>query len=709
MESSELSTLPAAVAGVDVASLGPIEKKDEREQESFAIEGQVETAPSPAPSLAKNCSSGDAPTPDLQHVEVSHSSPSVHVRLYSDSSSVAGVALLGSAQTIDDPMAFEATSSEKDSTPGVNPLDVQLVQISTTNETSLPSAGPNPESFAAAALDEHHIQSMQPYVASLPNEAVPQHDMTGQSRGNDGPNSYVADLDMHPPQHLETMVPQTAPFLVAVPYQQASLEGMVQQNSQTPSLENDLDYIVNGQQTVLYQIPGVVTLPMGTTYQESQTNSVLSGENWVQLQQHQAMGQHLVQPTSQQDQIVGMMGSVPIVKLQGGTVHLVKKKKGRFKFLQDNPSQVSGTGGASATDQAGNAVGNTGAPVPGNMTVLSQSQSANSTVAQLSVGVPVVAQPPDGVSETKVKKKGRFVVTSVEDPIPKNIQPQNLQQQSGSLEVSPLAPLQQQHQQQLQTTSIQQQQQSTSSIQQQQQQSTPIQLQQSQQCHSSQPQYQSQQPPLHVQQQNFQPSQNSFQHAHVTPQPHYVYHHPIGMHPQEVVAHLSFPSTTFETPVSQQFSQHNNGRPVNDPSSYFAQQQYQHRPPPPPQHQQILQPPTGEQYQQQPLNALTDNQLLPPKSQPVSSSSTVPNGHESPGKSRQSVANVTLPHIPAKVQATGNNGMYGNISLGKLSHFLEQMKSEVEDTDRMIKHLQTDTKIMVSLVYCSQNMNHDAC
>ena len=44
-----------------------------------------------------------------------------------------------------------------------------------------------------------------------------------------------------------------------------------------------------------------------------------------------------------------------------------------------------------------------------------------------------------------------------------------------------------------------------------------------------------------------------------------------------------------------------------------------------------------------------------------------------------------------------SNGVYGNLGLGKLSYFLDQMKSEVTDADRMLKHLQTDMKVLVSL------------
>jgi hypothetical protein len=109
---------------------------------------------------------------------------------------------------------------------------------------------------------------------------------------------------------------------------------------------------------------------------------------------------------------------------------------------------------------------------------------------------------------------------------------------------------------------------------------------------------------------------------------------------------------------------------------------------------------TGEQYHQhlpQSLHASPENQPVQLKSQTTSSSPGPTGGAESPLKSRPSVANAILPSIPSKPQVIGSNGMYGNISLGKLSTFLEQMKSEVEDTDRMIKHLQTDTKIMVRL------------
>ena len=131
------------------------------------------------------------------------------------------------------------------------------------------------------------------------------------------------------------------------------------------------------------------------------------------------------------------------------------------------------------------------------------------------------------------------------------------------------------------------------------------------------------------------------------------------------------------------------------------------QPPPPPVDQQI---PHTIQYANQPN---ISNTTPPPT--PVQYG-----GKESPGK-RQPVAqqlpNVVVPKPPhaadkpagqpvppkkpaqkrpAKApQSIGTNGMYGNIGLGKISYFLDQMKGEVSEADRMVKHLQTDLKVMV--------------
>src|SRR5688500_15692324 len=42
------------------------------------------------------------------------------------------------------------------------------------------------------------------------------------------------------------------------------------------------------------------------------------------------------QQTQEQTPLVGMFGTIPVVKIQGGTLHFVKEKKGRFKLLQES-------------------------------------------------------------------------------------------------------------------------------------------------------------------------------------------------------------------------------------------------------------------------------------------------------------------------------------------------------------------------------------
>lgn len=85
---------------------------------------------------------------------------------------------------------------------------------------------------------------------------------------------------------------------------------------------------------------------------------------------------------------------------------------------------------------------------------------------------------------------------------------------------------------------------------------------------------------------------------------------------------------------------------------------------------------------------------------------------QTPSESSSAISKPLNPHekaatqvqakkpIPKRTIKTPNyvasNGTYGNLGLGKLSYFLDQMKSEVSDADRMIKHLQTDMKVLVS-------------
>lgn len=693
----------------------------EKEKEDPAPEASpVKSEPSPEVAYSA----------DLQNSERSVPSQGPHIRSYSDLSSVAGVGLLGSKDMLEDQtgsMVVEIDkSTRKQST---NPVGVKMVQIPNSDSASLASLASNLESVGAATLAEQRLHASHQPAANAGLKTI----TPTPSQGNMAEvieQQLVPTDSLQEAQHIqqENIVTQSTPVLVAVPLQESGPDGVVQQSNEIPTPENGQQ-----QQTVLYQIPGVMTLPVGRA-QESSGGQVHA--------QHPAVIQQQIPQSGKDGDVVGMVGTIPVVKLQGGTVQFVKKKKGRFKFLQDAP-QVSAP---------------TAASVPSNIAVPAQMQSTNSIVSQLSA--PAVPQQGDIASAPKVKKKGRFVLSSVNDPIPNSIQTQNPPPPVGPLETPSMAPVPQ--------------------LQQQQQPSLP------QQNQSSQVYYQPQHAGNQVYHQLYQQSQQvNSQQLQLTPQPHYMYQNAPGVQTQEFIAHLSFPTTTFETQFLQPMVQQNNGHYVGDQTTYYQvapqqqnqyqyqqyqqpvpqqqqappmaqqqqQQQQQPRPNPPSQQQQaqqqqlqvtqsqsgdqsqqlqVAQSHSGDQSQQMPRSAPTENHQMQSTNQGgTGSSSLPPTGKESsPGKSRQTPVVGALPNVPvpkppvgierppaaqqpippkkpslqkraAKPQGIGSNGMYGHIGVGKLSYLVEQMKSEVADTDRMIKHLQTDTKIMVRFFWQS--------
>lgn len=128
--------------------------------------------------------------------------------------------------------------------------------------------------------------------------------------------------------------------------------------------------------------------------------------------------------------VVGMVGTTPIVKMQGATGQVVKTKKGRFNLLAHQSTPPAPAPGAKtnsakqqqqqqradlqaaqpATDAAG-APANIQSNVQGNRERSSSNMSGVSAASN-----PTGSRTFDGTSVPMVKKKGRFMVSNVKDP-----------------------------------------------------------------------------------------------------------------------------------------------------------------------------------------------------------------------------------------------------------------------------------------------------
>mmetsp|Transcript_18499 Transcript_18499/g.53520 ORF Transcript_18499/g.53520 Transcript_18499/m.53520 type:complete len:1202 (-) Transcript_18499:242-3847(-) len=569
-----------------------------------------------------------------------------------------------------------------------SPLGVKIVQIPNSDTESVCSVASNLDSVGAATRAEQRMQTSAP---KLQANTEPVADRANTTNANAIPQQ-VNTSGPTSPQQLQQQNVVSQSVLVAVPLQQSGTDMLQQQNGQDQGTNNNnTQYTAQPQETLVYQIPGVMTVPVGTQH-EGQSNQVLhSTAQFHQLQPQTGILQQSIQTAGQQD-VIGMVGTIPIVKLQGGTVHLVKKKKGRFKFLQETtavPSTAAGTNTAAAPAPVpapmappANQTSTPAAPptaqgpVPTNISVPapSQNQSIVSGVSQLSNPIAQAQNPADNAP--KVKKKGRFVVTSVKDPVPlpKGNPPQNAGDGS--------------------------------------QVGMPMQQQQPQVAQAQQ--WQNQQGPWVQQQLQFSPN---VQMGQSTPQ-HQPYQQQMNMQgaPQEVIAHLSIP-TTFEAQFLQPMVQQNMMQ------SDHQTMQFSNAMPGFVQQQAVQQPQANMQQQpmqsQQNPAAPGEHYPMQANAQPANFAAPVPNGAQPPapmasgGKdsSPRSMAAQKPPPaqqpIPPKKpvvqkrpvkapQSIGSNGMYGNANagLGKLSYLLEQMKSEVTEADRMIKHLQTDMKIL---------------
>lgn len=164
------------------------------------------------------------------------------------------------------------------------------------------------------------------------------------------------------------------------------------------------------------QIPSLVTLPVesqgANTQQSQKVESPASSNQQSQL--------HTMQQP-QKDNIIGMMGAVPIIKLQGQQ-HVVVKKKGRFSVIEESPAVVNATATTTATatpsisplPPPATQVKGTNNVAPKNIGI-SQGQPVTSNASQITATT-AVTERTEATSEPVVKKKGRFVVTDVKDP-----------------------------------------------------------------------------------------------------------------------------------------------------------------------------------------------------------------------------------------------------------------------------------------------------
>ena len=194
-----------------------------------------------------------------------------------------------------------------------------------------------------------------------------------------------------------------------------------QQTSQSPIV-----VAVPQQQTVYYQtpqLPTVVTLPDESSQDVVPKHDGIDQQESLEQQQIQYSNQNITMtqshlPIQNEDKIIGMVGAIPIIKMQGGGTHYVKEKKGRFNLLQTTPV-VPYVVGVTPTTSAASQIQE---DIPRHSTVASISNASTSRsqspipVITTNSSVQTVPQTFDGKSAPTVKRKGRFVVTNVKDP-----------------------------------------------------------------------------------------------------------------------------------------------------------------------------------------------------------------------------------------------------------------------------------------------------
>ncbi|MGK3738246.1 MAG: hypothetical protein ACI90V_005093 [Bacillariaceae sp.] len=523
--------------------------------------------------------------------------------------------------------------------------------------------------------------------------------------------------------NLGTAIQQQQP-----PPQQSEKQENTYDNEQTSQAQHVVPQ--QPQQTVYYQIPqipSVVTLPVDSSqYDSSQNNYSTTQQQPPQLQQQQIQYKHHNEIQAG-DQIIGMVGAIPIIKLQSGGMHYVKKKKGRFSLLQETP-----------------VIPNNGMPSG----VSSRSQSPMHP-RDTSVGI-TAPQTFDGKSAPTVKKKGRFFVTNVKDPgsILPNLQIQATTGAAVNVNDNNAVRLQQQQQQHQQFQHQQQQQQQVSPLQNQPVSIIQHNVQQSnvsqipmqpvviqpvttmQQVYEIPHQQQVQQNYTHFSvsaaqdnQQQFSqaPMQNNENQQAVAPNNVQFSQIPVESYPQNQQQYVQYLPQVQHTIIDP--STYTVSGPISVAPVAQIQHDYQQQYLPP---QQIPFSTNGPSTSQS-YNVPTP----PPTPGGVTPQSNLPSNVPSPMHSRSSSLNFPLPIAPipkpptstntekqqqqpphqlktvskkkktvqgrsGKVpQTIGSNGTWSSVGLGKVFYLMDQMKTEVTEADQCIKSLQTDMKLLV--------------
>jgi hypothetical protein len=604
------------------------------------------------------------------------------------------------------------------------------------------SSASSPANLQPAGLVTNHLSSQE----QNPDEARSVH--APENIPSSSGENFVCGEEVSPPQKQQEEQQQHPPSPVIVAVQPQP------------------------QSAVYYQVPSVVTLPVNSAGAVGATaaaaippSASAVSQTTVDVpivhQQHVATPTHSRQPSytslitlSQQhvplqtatvtapavhpDQVIGTVGAIPVVKIQGAGLHYVKKKKGRFNLLQE---------AAPSIDQSS---------IPNNITVPARSQSPLSAISH---GASLPQPPPqhqsqpqtfDGKSAPTVKKKGRFVVTNVRNPGsirslqpgngPSKTSPTENQNGGGGAEASSVGPAPPPQQPILDSAS------QRNNVQ-------PGVI------HHTVPQATN----MSIQPFMIQPI------AYGTHQPSYVstVHSAVPMDiPYDNVQYSFQPQYYFQQSNQQNSSmiqpvvegsvgvtlprnvQSVPQQPPNNVPQQSQQQQQQQQP----QQQQQQQQPQQQQQQQQPaLSTIsssgysqpsaivnqhqgvptppqTPGSAVAPNAQPPGSA-LVPNLELSPNRTEYtstSLPNVPIPKAPgtsvpvtntatekqqqrsvaaAKKKPQSQPGRGGKFSqgienggLGKLCYFLDQMKKEVTDADRSIKTLQTDMKLLVRML-----------
>ena len=446
-------------------------------------------------------------------------------------------------------------------------------------------------------------------------------------------------------------------------------------------------------QTMIYQLPGVVTVPVNTNGQVgfSPLSTPVGTAPPIPQGDAQSLPETLQQPGLNQqhpnapDQVYRTIGAMPVVKLQGVTTNFVKKRKGRFKFL--HPAAVSGDPVAvdpsqSVPASAGSATpvlqGNRQQPQGTNSSTISTKVPGQSTISTISATTSQGPQPAEPLSNVPaVKKKGRFVVTNVNDSstaAPALTQPQQISSQMPNVpDGSSNLPSKVSNQQQQDGNQV------LSGGRLSSQNSTEV--KQPQQINNADP--------------HATVSQNIPRNIEVS------YQQPVALYTTQSTIPVA-QHQTYLNPVGPQYFA---VEPALDQGpSYLVSTQGQGNAfdPSPTQHpaQSLTPPPTPGTHDSRNSSPQISHQLsvaLPPI--PMPKATQTQDGEKTKaGAGTSSIAQTTKRKTAAPPRAAkpGQGMDKSSPGLGKVFYFLDQMKAEVTDADQKIKTLQTDMKFLVS-------------